>query len=100
MTLRNSLPDKIERRGVGAYLFYFAKGKNIKTLPAKAEYSVVYSPAGYSGKWHVSTFRVVRHPSTETTVAHIVNTRLLERDEIAHFEALIENNHPIYQLER
>jgi hypothetical protein len=93
------LPDKIEQRGVGAYLFYFTDGKDINRLPANAEYTVVYSPAGYTGKWHVSSFRVVRHPSKETTVARTLTTRLLEPDEIAHFEALIENNFPIYHAE-
>jgi len=85
----NTLPDKIEQGWMKSYLFYFADGKDIKELPNGSTYTVVYSPSGYGSRWHVTTFRVIRHPTKATTVAQTLHTRILDPREIAYFERMI-----------
>jgi hypothetical protein len=82
-------PDKTEESRVQGYLFYFANGKDPDTLPSGADYDIVYSPSRYNRIWHTASYKIIRTPSGTLRAPHMVNGRVLEPNEITHFEKLL-----------
>lgn len=87
--LIDSSPDRIEQSHVQGYLFYFADGNDPDKLPSGADYEIVYSPSRYNSKWHTASYKVIRSLSGTLRSPFMVNGRILEPNEIAHFEQLI-----------
>jgi hypothetical protein len=87
-TITDGPPDKIEKSDFNRHLFYFTGGQDIATLPAGAQYVIVYEPNPIISRWRAVMYEVMPVEGYGTWKKEIGSRRLTD-EEIAHFEGLI-----------
>jgi len=77
-------PQGVQRSSLMTIFYYAAEPERLQTLPAEAQFIMVYSPNDGDG-WQSVRYSVIENRKGY----HVLERRSLEADEISYFERLL-----------